>query len=75
MVDKYTTTDLVIDDMIGALAVLKALSLYHAEKLDINLENIYDKAVLDMINLYNRFNSSKYSDSYEDIATIEAHLE
>jgi len=75
MIDGYGTTYLEIDDTLGTLTLIKALSLYYGEMQDINYENIYDKCVIDTINIYNRFNSLKYSDSYETIGTLEAYLE
>ena len=74
MIDTYTEELLEIDDLVGILSALKALSLWFGEQGDINFENIFDKATLDIINMYNEFNSLKYSDSYEKIGNIEAHL-
>lgn len=74
MIDEYTAANLVCDDLLSVLSLYKGIAIYYGQWEEWGKENIMDKYCLDLINAYNRYNSMKYSDSHEQIGTIEAYL-
>ena len=64
MVTEYGVENLIVDDLVGVLSLLEAISFFYGEELNINYENIYDKFCLDIINYYNFYGTLKTNDSW-----------
>jgi len=70
MITEYDIENLYVDDLLGLLSFFQAISFYFGEQKDINLENAFNKFMLDIINIHNA-NSAKLPDNYMTVGTVE----